>query len=101
MTGHTHSLAEWLQMLSFAVGLHASCSVPYFLTVDTEVWAWPRPVLAASARARLAAWDISRSEAVYPLLREWDNARHLVCEACRDAVALVVLLTTSPKGAMA
>jgi hypothetical protein len=37
---------------------------------------------------------------VYPLLREFDNARHTVREFRRDAAALVLLLTTSPKGAM-
>jgi hypothetical protein len=49
----------------------------------------PRPLLARTVR----------SEAVYPLLREFDNARHASCEALRDAAALLILLTTSPERA--
>jgi len=100
-----HSPAEWAQMTSLAVGLYASVSVPYFLLVDMEVWAWPRPLTAAADRARLLVWDAVRSDAVYPLLREWDNAKHSVSRACRpsrealrDAAALALLLTTSRKG---
>lgn len=88
-------------MVSLSVGLYAAVSAPYFLLVEADYLAWPRPVTAAVDRARPVVWTAVRSAPVYPLLREWDNARHLVCEACRDAVALVVLLTTSPKGAMA
>ena len=94
---HTHSLAEWLQMLSLAVGLYGSVSVPYFLAVDAEQWSWPHPLTAA----RIAAWDVARSEAVYLLLREWDTFRHLCREFGRDVAALLILLLTSPKGAMA
>lgn len=79
-------------MLSLAVAVYAALSVPYFLTVDADLADFdPRPAVRRAVR----------SEAVYPLLREWDNARHLVREACRDAGALLILLTTSPKGAMA
>ena len=95
------SAAEWAQMVSLSVGLYAACSAPYFLLVEAEVWAWPRPVVAAVDRVKPVVWSAARSGPVYPLLREWDNARHLVCEACRNAVALLILLTTSPKGAMA
>lgn len=49
----------------------------------------PRPLLARAAH----------SEAVYPLLRGFDNARHASCEALRDAAALLILLTTSPERA--
>lgn len=84
-------------MLSLAVALYAACSAPYFLLVDAERWVWPRPVAAV----RSVVWGVSRSEAVYPLLREWDTARHTVREFGRDAAALIVLLTTSPKGSMA
>lgn len=95
----TTSLAEWAQMSSLAVALYASVSVPYFLTVDAEVWAWPRPVTAAVAHARPVVWDAARSDAVYPLLREWDNARHTVASFLRDAAitaaALLMLATAS------
>jgi hypothetical protein len=86
-------------MVSLAVALYASASVPYFLLVDAEEWAWPRPQ-ADVCRVRALVWDVSRSDAAYPLLRGWDNARHTVRESCRDAAALLILLTTSPKGAL-
>jgi hypothetical protein len=65
----------------------------------------PRPLLARAARA----------EAVYPLLREFDNARHASREALREdviyarltlretaitaAALLALLIPTSPEGA--
>lgn len=91
MSGHTHSLSEWAAMGSVSVGIYAAASVVYFLLVDADRSDFdPRPLVRR----------VVQSAAVYPLLREWDNARHLVREACRDVAALVVLLTTSPKGAM-
>jgi hypothetical protein len=97
---HTTTASEWAQMVSLAVGIYAAASAPYFLLVDAEVWRWPRPLVVAVDRARPLVWDAVRSDAVYPLLREWDNARHAVRELWRDAAALVLLLTTSPKGAL-
>lgn len=88
----THSLADWAAMVSMATSGYASFSVFYFLLVDADAKDFdPRPALR-----RLAD-----SEAVYVLLREWDNARHAVREAFRDAAALLLLLTTRPKGALA
>lgn len=88
---HTHSLAEWAAFLSLGVGVHASFSVFWFLLVDAHRTDFdPRPWLARTIR----------SEALYPLLREWDTARHASREALRDAAALLLLLTTSPKGAL-
>jgi hypothetical protein len=49
----------------------------------------PRPLLTR----------VVNSEAAYPLLREFDNARHASREAFRDAAALLLLLTTSPERA--
>lgn len=83
---HTHDLAEWASVLSLGVGVTFSCFVPWLLLVDFD----PRPLLARAVN----------SEAVYPLLREWDTARHASREAFRDAAALLLLLTTSPKGAL-
>lgn len=86
---HTHDLAEWAAFLSLGVGVHAAFSVFWFLLVDAHRSDFdPRPWLARAVR----------SEAVYPLLREWDNARHASREALRDAAALLLLLTTTPKG---
>jgi hypothetical protein len=106
------SLSEWAQMVSLAVGIYATASTPYFLLVDAERWAWPRPVVAAVERVRPAVWDGVRSEAVYPLLREFDNGRHAVREmaaetrlfarlslreAALTAAALLALLTITPE----
>lgn len=95
----THTLAEWAAFLSLGVSVPAALSVPYFLTVDADLADFdPRP---AVRRARPVVWDATRSEALYPLLREWDNARHSARDAVIDVAALLLLLTTSPKGAMA
>jgi hypothetical protein len=77
--------AEWAQMVSLSVGLYAAASVPCFLLVDAECWAWPRPLTAAVAAARPVVWSAVRSEAVYPLLREFDNARHASREMAAEA----------------
>ena len=77
-------------MVSLAVALYSSASVPFFLLVDADPCDFdPRPGLSR----------LVRSEVVYPLWREWDNARHTCREFGRDAAALALLLTTSPKGA--
>jgi hypothetical protein len=87
----THDLAEWASVLSLGVGVTFSCFVPWLLLVDSVSARDfdPRPWLAR----------VLGSEALYPLLREWDTARHASREAFRDAAALLLLLTTSPKGA--
>lgn len=48
----TTSLSEWAQMTSLAVALYAACSAPYFLLVDAECFAWPRPLTAAVDRVK-------------------------------------------------
>jgi hypothetical protein len=59
----THSLSDWLAVVSFAVGVHASYCVPYFLTVDADLADFdPRPAVSrAGYRVRLALesgdWD--------------------------------------------
>jgi hypothetical protein len=75
-----------------AVGATATASIPALLLADAHRSDFdPRP----------AVRRVVESEALYPLLREWDTACHAFREACRDAAALLLLLTTSPKGAMA
>ncbi|MBE4735773.1 hypothetical protein [Streptomyces caniscabiei] len=87
----THDLSEWAAFLSLGVGVHASFSVFWFLLVDAHRSDFdPRPAVRRAIN----------SEALYPLLREWDIARHASREALRDAAALLLLLTTSPKGAL-
>lgn len=64
--------------VALAIGLFSGSLVPFFLLVDADFGAlWLRFMAAAGA-------------AVQPSR-----------EACRDAAALLILLTTSPKGAMA
>ena len=96
---HTHDLAEWAAFLSLGVGAHASLSVPYFLTVDADLADFdPRPAMSRAVESgRLDLLLIAVADAKYDV-RE---AVHASREACRDLAALLILLTTSPKGAMA
>lgn len=87
---HTHSLAEWASVLSLGVAAVALIKFALAFAPADLAYFDPRPLLARAIR----------SEAVYPLLREWDTARHASREALRDAAALLLLLTTSPKGAL-
>ena len=80
------SPAEWAQMTSLAVGLYAAVSVPYFLLVDAEVWAWPRPVTAAVDAVRPAV-----RRAVDWLLVTVFNARLDVRELAAEARVYVRL----------
>lgn len=112
----THSLADWLAVVSFGIGTHAALSVPYFLTVDADLCDFdPRPALSRAAYVlRLAVYRLRLAvHAARMALESGDrdgllcaaaNVKHAVrpsAEACRDAAALLLLLTTSPKGAMA
>jgi hypothetical protein len=81
-------------MVSGSIGLYASLSVPYFLLVDMEVWRWPRPLVAAVDRV-LGTVPGAR------LVVAASNAPQAARDFYRDAAALALLLTTSPKGAMA
>lgn len=99
---HTHDLAEWASVLSLGVGVHASFSVFWFLLVDSDSARDfdPRPLLARAIS----------SEAAYPLLREFDNAkhtahvvadrvRHIPLDAALTAAALLALLLPATEGA--
>ena len=75
MTGHTHSFAEWAQMLSLAVAIYGAYCVPYFLLVDADPSDFdPRPAvrrwLKSVAAAQLAAEarDLAVSAAALLLL---------------------------------
>jgi hypothetical protein len=98
----THDLAEWAAFLSLGISVHASFSVFWFLLVDAHRSDFdPRPALARAVN----------SEAVYPLLREFDNAKHAAhraavrvqrapLDAALSAAALLaLLLPASPNGA--
>lgn len=112
----THSLADWLAVVSFGIGAHAAMSVPYFLTVDADPGYFdPRPAVRRAAYVlRLAVYRLRLAVHAAQVALEsgdWDgllcavaNVKHAVrpsAEACRDAAALLILLLTTPKGAMA
>lgn len=95
----THTLAEWFAFLLLGVGAHGALSVPYFLTVDADLADFdPRPAMSRVLESgRLDLLLIAVADAKYDV-RE---AVHASREAGRDLAALLILLTTSPKGAMA
>lgn len=109
MTGHTHTPAEWAQMLSLAFGAYGALSVPYFLLVDADLADFdPRPALARSESplwqaAVNAGHDVNRAIAAarHELVPAVVYVRHTAYsarEACRDLAALLILLATTPKG---
>lgn len=100
MTGQPPSLADWLQMLCLAVAVFEACSVPFFLIVDADPCDFdPRP----AARRLLLSRPVDRVLATPSgcwLLLAWPRLKTAAGDACRDAAALFLLLTTSPKGAL-
>jgi len=94
---HTTSPAEWAQMTSLAVALYAALSVPYFLLVDADRADFRLQALASLPVPRL----LLDTDAGGRLTVAVFNAKCAARDVCRDAAALVLLLTTSPKGAMA
>lgn len=92
----THSLAEWASVLSLGIGVHASFSVFYFLLVDASRRDFHQELVhaghdlawaAASARHELVPYAVPVRHVVY-------GGRELA----RDGAALLLLLTTTPKG---
>lgn len=99
---HTHDLAEWASVLSLGIGVTFSCFVPWLLLVDS--------VSARDFDPRPALRRAINSEVVYPLLREFDNAkhtahvaadrvRHIPLDAALTAAALLALLLPATEGA--
>lgn len=95
----THSLSEWAAFLSLGVGGAAALSAPFHLFVDADLADFdPRPALSRLVESgRVDLLLIAVADAKY----DARAAVHASRETCRDAAALVLLLTTSPKGAMA
>ncbi len=91
-----HGPAEWAQMVSLAVSLYAACSSPYFLLVDADPSDFRLQALASLPLPRL----LLDTDAGGRLTVAVFNAKCAVRDFCRDAAALVLLLTTSPKGAL-
>jgi hypothetical protein len=104
---HTHTFAEWAQMVSLSVGLYAAASAPYFLLIEAEVWAWPRPLTAAVDRARPAAQRagdrllVTVANARLDARETAAEGRRFVALSLREAAltvtALYALLTITPE----
>lgn len=87
----THTPADWAAFLSLGLSVSSAVSIPFWLFVDAELADFdPRPALSR----------LVESGRLDPLLIRVGPAWVAVRETARDAAALVVLLTTSPKGAM-
>lgn len=91
----THSLADWLAVVSFGIGTHAALSVPYFLTVDADPCDFdPRPAMSRvieSGRLDLAL--IAVANAKYGVREFVADARQLAALNLRDAaISLAALL---------
>ena len=93
-------------MVSLSVGLYAAVSAPYFLLVEAEVWAWPRPVEAAVDRVRPVVRRggdrllVTVANARFDVREFAADARTFALlslrEACLTAAALYALLTITP-----
>lgn len=87
---NTTTVADWAAYTSLAVGAYATGCAFLYLLVDASLADFdPRPLVR-----RVLDTDVAAR-----LLVALFNAQTAVREACLDAAALIVLLTTSPKGA--
>lgn len=92
----THSLAEWAAFLSLGVGVHAAFSVFWFLLVDASRRDFHQVLVYAGCDLAWAAASVRHELAPYAA-----PVRHAVYggrELARDLAALLLLLTTTPKG---
>ena len=91
----THSLADWLAVVSFGIGTHAALSVPYFLTVDADPGYFdPRPAMSRAVESgRLDLVLIAVASAKYDVRVFVADARQLAALNLRDAaISLAALL---------
>ncbi|MDX3520777.1 hypothetical protein [Streptomyces scabiei] len=93
---HTHDLAEWAAFLSLGVGVHATFSVFWFLLVDASRKDFHQVLVHAGYDLAWVAASIRHE--VVPYTAPVRHAAHVGRELARDAAALLLLLTTSPKG---
>lgn len=101
----TTTASEWAQMVSLSVGLYAAVSAPYFLLVEADHFAWPRPVEAAVDRVRPVVRRVGDRLLVTVANTKWDarefavDVRAFVVLSLREnaltAAALLMLLTAS------
>ena len=91
----THTLADWLAVVSFGIGSHAALSVPYFLTVDADLVDFdPRPAAFRVVESgRLDVVLIAVANAKYDARKTASEARQLAALNLRDAaISLAALL---------
>lgn len=92
----THDLAEWAAFLSLGIAVHAGFSVFWFLLVDASRRDFHQVLVYAGYDLAWAAASIRHELSPYAT-----PVRHAVYggrELARDLAALLLLLTTSPKG---
>ena len=87
MSGHVTTLAEWVQMVSLAVGIYAAASAPYFVLVDADLADFdPRPAV------RRALVSPAADRVLVEVRRACDTPRELAVAAA----ALLMLATINP-----
>jgi hypothetical protein len=98
MTGHTHTPAEWAQMVSLAVSGYAAFSVPYFVLVDADLKDFdPRPAVSRVVESgRLDLLLIAVTNARLTAQAAAVRARHIPRDAALTVAALLIL--TIPTG---
>lgn len=98
MTGHTHSLAEWAQMLCLAVAVFEACSVPYFLTVDADLADFdPRPAARRVAAAVRQAAVHAACDLNWLTASAWHEVRPLAAYAAARVREDALLLLAAPR----
>ena len=90
----THSLADWLAVVSFGIGSHAALCVPYFLTVDADLVDFdPRPAVSRAIESgRLDAVLVTVANARYDVRVFVADARQFAALSLRDAAFTVAAL---------
>lgn len=94
---HTHDLSEWAAFLSLGVGIHASFSVVWFVTVDAHRSDFPRLWQAAVDARHDADW--AAASALHLADELVLDVRLTVRSAALAAAALLALLLPTPEGA--
>ena len=95
----THSLADWLAVVSFGIGTYAALCVPYFLAVDADPGYFdPRPAMSRAVESgRLDLALIAVANTKYDARVFVADARQLAALNVRDAAitaaALLALLS--------
>jgi hypothetical protein len=104
----THTLADWLAMVCIAVSGYAALSAPWFVFVDADLADFdPRPAARRTHQGLVyAGHDLTRAvmsvrHELVPVAAAVRHAVYVGRETARDLAALLILLTSRPKGALA